>query len=85
MGRPKKYHERRVTTAVRLPERLHRELETTADDRDTSINHLMVKAAEFYLRHLPRLEPVIVVDSGTQAPFSSPEPANQSETEGVSP
>lgn len=59
MGRPKKYLERRVTTAIRLPERLHRELEATAHDRDTSINHLMVKAAEFYLSHLPRLEPVI--------------------------
>lgn len=59
MGRPKKYLERRVTTAIRLPERLHRELEATAHDRDTSINHLMVKAAEFYLRHLPRLDPVL--------------------------
>ncbi len=59
MARPKKYLERRVTTAIRLPERLHRELEDTADERDTSINHLMVKAAEFYLRHLPKLEPVV--------------------------
>lgn len=59
MARPKKYLERRVTTAIRLPERLHRDLEETAHERDTSINHLMVKAAEFYLRHLPKIEPVI--------------------------
>lgn len=59
MARPKKYLERRVTTAIRLPERLHRELESTAHERDTSINHLMVKAAEFYLRHLPQIEPVV--------------------------
>ena len=59
MARPKKYLERRVTTAIRLPERLHRDLEATAQERDTSINHLLVKAAEFYLRHLPEIEPVL--------------------------
>ena len=58
MGRPKKFHDRRVTTAVRLPERLHRRLSETAEDRDTSINHLMVKAAEHYLDRLPAIEPV---------------------------
>lgn len=59
MARPKKYLERRVTTAIRMPERLHRTLEETAHERDTSINHLMVKAAEFYLRHLPPMEPIV--------------------------
>lgn len=57
MGRPKKFHDRRVTTAVRLPERLHRRLSETAEDRDTSINHLLVKAAEHYLDRLPAIEP----------------------------
>lgn len=57
MGRPKKFHDRRVTTAVRMPERLHRRLSETAEDRATSINHLMVKAAEHYLDRLPAIEP----------------------------
>ena len=55
MPRPRKFQDKRITTAVRLPEDLHRRLQETADERDTSINHLMVKAAELYLRHLPPL------------------------------
>lgn len=57
MGRPKKYLERRVTTAVRLPESLHRQLQEVADERDTSINHLITKAAQTYLTTLPALGP----------------------------
>lgn len=56
MSRPKKFTEHRVTTAVRLPESLHRELEAVAAERDTSINHLLCKGAEFYLKSLPPLE-----------------------------
>lgn len=59
MGRPKKYFERRVTTAVRLPETLHRRLQDTAYARDTSVNHLIVKAAEHYLSHLP---PIVLAE-----------------------
>lgn len=55
MPRPKKFQDKRITTAVRLPEALHQRLQQTADERDTSINHLLVKAAELYLRHLPPL------------------------------
>lgn len=57
MGRRKVHQEPRVTTAIRIPESLHRELEETAEDRDTSINHLLVKAARHYLSNLPPLEP----------------------------
>jgi hypothetical protein len=57
-GRPKQYLERRVTTAIRVPERLHERLQREAESRDTSINHLMVRAAAFYLdHHLPPLGP----------------------------
>ena len=56
MARPKKYLEPRVTTAVRLPADLHRQLHEAAANRDTSVNHLIVKAAAFYLSRLPPLE-----------------------------
>jgi predicted HicB family RNase H-like nuclease len=55
MGRRKKYLEPRVTTAVRIPESLHRQLQETADARDTSVNHLIMKAARHYLANLPPL------------------------------
>ncbi len=48
MARPR-VHGERVTSAVRIPVDLHERLQQTAYDRDTSINHLMVKAAEYYL------------------------------------
>ena len=56
MGRPKQFHEPRVATAVRLPESLHRRLQAEAVARDTSINHLLAKAAAYYLDRLPPLE-----------------------------
>jgi predicted HicB family RNase H-like nuclease len=58
-GRPRQYREDRVTTAVRLPEALHRRLTEEAEARDTSLNHLLVRAATYYLDHmLPPLGPV---------------------------
>ena len=56
MARPKKYQEPRVTTAIRLPADLHRQLQETAQSRDTSLNHLVVKAAALYLSRLPPLD-----------------------------
>lgn len=44
----------RTTTAIRFPEELHDLLRTAADERDLSINYLVVKAVEDYL---PRLKP----------------------------
>lgn len=58
MGRKRLPGEPRVTTAIRIPESLHRQLEETAEARDTSINHLLVKAASHYLSHLPPLDPI---------------------------
>jgi predicted transcriptional regulator len=46
---PKK---QRLTTAIRLPEDLHRRLREAADDRDLSINYLVVKAVEEFLENL---------------------------------
>jgi hypothetical protein len=57
-GRPKQYVEDRVTTAIRVPVTLHERLQQEAERRDTSINHLMVRAAAYYLdHHLPPLGP----------------------------
>lgn len=56
MARPKVHQDARVTTAVRLPQHLYDRLRDEADARDTSVNHLLVKAAGFYLDRLPPLE-----------------------------
>jgi hypothetical protein len=53
MARPR-IHGKRVSTALRLPIELHERLATVAAERDTSINHLMVKAADHYLSHVLR-------------------------------
>lgn len=50
MARPKIYQERRITTAVRLPESLHQRLQEAAQSRDVSVNYLLIKAADHYLR-----------------------------------
>lgn len=55
-GRPKEHYEDRVTTAVRIPRKLHKQLKREAVERDSSVNHLIVKAAQFYLDRLPPLE-----------------------------
>jgi predicted HicB family RNase H-like nuclease len=54
MARPKTYTEDRVTTAVRLPETIHQELQQAAADRDLSVNYLVTRAvAEFLGKLIP--------------------------------
>jgi hypothetical protein len=55
MGRPRVHDEDRVTTAVRLPPDLHRQLRAAADERQVAVNLLVIKALQDYL---PRLTPV---------------------------
>jgi predicted HicB family RNase H-like nuclease len=55
-GRPKEHLEERVTTAVRIPKDLYRRLKHEAIERDSSLNHLLVRAAQHYLDRLPPLE-----------------------------
>jgi predicted HicB family RNase H-like nuclease len=45
--------EKRVATAVRLPESLHGELQRQADVRDVSVNFLVVRAVQQYLETAP--------------------------------
>ena len=44
----------RTTTAIRFPDELHEQLRIAAEERDLSINYLVVKAVEDFL---PRLVP----------------------------
>jgi hypothetical protein len=54
MARPRIYEEKRVTTAVRLPESAHDELRKAALERDVSVNYLINRAVDHYLRDLPK-------------------------------
>lgn len=55
MARPKRTADR-VATAVRLPRDLHERTADVADERGTSVNHLIVKALQMYLDRLPPLD-----------------------------
>ena len=44
----------RTATAIRFPEDLHEQLRVAAEERDLSVNYLVVKAVEQFL---PRLIP----------------------------
>jgi HicB family len=53
MTRPKTYEERRIATAVRLPESIHRRLHQAASSRDVSANLLVIRAVTEFLDQLP--------------------------------
>jgi len=42
----------RTTTAIRFPDELHERLKVAAEERDLSINFLVVKAVEDFLERL---------------------------------
>lgn len=48
--------EKRIPTALRLPESLRNRVATAADERGTSFNHMVIKALELYLEYLPPIE-----------------------------
>jgi predicted transcriptional regulator len=47
-----------VSTAVRLPADLHAELQRQAHERDVSVNYLVTKAVDYYLRELGPADPL---------------------------
>jgi predicted HicB family RNase H-like nuclease len=49
MTRSKTYDEQRIATAVRIPESLHADLQSMADQNDVSVNLLVTKAISVYL------------------------------------
>lgn len=56
MARPRTYEERRIATAVRLPESIHHRLREAASDRDISANLLITRAVAEFLDRLPTAE-----------------------------
>jgi predicted transcriptional regulator len=59
MARPRRYEERRVATAVRLPESVHRRLQQAATERDVSANLLVTRAVSEFLDRLPSADAVL--------------------------
>ncbi len=45
-------HDKRTSTAVRFPPELHQRLKAAADERDLSINYLVVRAVTDFLDRL---------------------------------
>jgi len=58
MARPRLY-DKRITTAVRLPEDIHERLRDAADERDVSVNYLITKAVDDYLDRLVPAEEAV--------------------------
>lgn len=52
----------RVVTAVRLSPELHAELQAQAEERDVSVNFLINRAVEHYLRRLGPADPLADAD-----------------------
>ena len=59
MARPRLYEEKRVPTAVRIPETLHRRLQAAAEEREISVNLLIVKAIKKHLDQLPPVDELL--------------------------
>jgi HicB family len=71
MGRPRVSEERRIATAVRLPESIHRRLHLAANDRDVSANLLVTRAVDEYLERLPSA-PDVLPPTGSAAAQREP-------------
>jgi predicted HicB family RNase H-like nuclease len=54
MATPKLTKDQRTATAIRFPEQLHEQLVQAADERDLSVNYIVVRAVQDFL---PRLIP----------------------------
>src|SRR5690349_4482180 len=52
MARPKIHPDDRVTTAIRIPKDLHEQLRQAAEERQLSVNYLVVKALEDFVERL---------------------------------
>ncbi len=48
--------ENRTPTALRLPDSLRKKVHAVAEERGTSVNHLVIKALELYLEALPPID-----------------------------
>lgn len=52
MARPKAYTEKRYSVNYRIPKELHDKLKEAADDRDVTMNWLVIRALEEFLDRL---------------------------------
>jgi predicted HicB family RNase H-like nuclease len=57
--------EQRVSTAVRLPQDLHEELQRAAEERDVSVNFLVTRAVYHYLNQLGPADPLEPAPAGS--------------------
>lgn len=57
----------RVSTAVRLPQDLHAELQRHASEREVSVNYLVTRAVDHYLRALGPADPLAVTERAEEA------------------
>jgi predicted transcriptional regulator len=48
----------RISTAIRLPVELHGALQRQAEERDVSVNYLVTRAVDYYLRRLGPADPL---------------------------
>ncbi len=60
MARPRTHPTKRITTAVRLPEDLHRQLREAADEREVSVNLIVQRAVTDYLDRLIPVDELVV-------------------------
>lgn len=72
MGRPKRYLEHRISTAVRLPLSLHSQLLEEATARDVSVNLLVTRAVADFLGKLPSGHHEVKTDPGKSLERESP-------------
>lgn len=61
MSRPRTFDEKRVATAIRLPESVHHRLRQAAIDRDVSANLLVTRAVCDYLDRLCKADDALTV------------------------
>ena len=59
MPRPRTYEEKRIATAVRLPESVHHRLHEAALDHDISANLLVTRAIAEFLDRLPTADTIL--------------------------
>jgi hypothetical protein len=71
MGRRRIYNERRIATAVRLPESVHERLRGVADDREVSANLIITRAITEYLERLPSVDVALKVKGSRPKPQGS--------------
>lgn len=55
----------RVSTAVRLPQELHEELQRAAEEREVSVNFLVTRAVYHYLNQLGPADPLDSAHAGS--------------------